>query len=74
MFETMPFGAEIPIGNVKQLTVKLRTLHNWITGCRWHELHVGGWAIILKDDEDAERWRSDMSNIPDGQFPQVGTW
>ena len=74
MFETVPFGAEIPIGNVKQLTVKLKTLHRWITGCRWHELHVGGWAIILKDDDDAERWRSDTSNIPDGQFVQVGTW
>ena len=53
MFETVPFGAEIPIGNVTELTVKLKTLHRWITGCRWHELHVRGWAIILKDDDDA---------------------
>ena len=74
VFETVPVGAEIPIGNVKQLTVRLKTLHRWITGCRWHELHVGGWAIILKDDDDAERWRSDLSNIPDGQLVQVGTW
>ena len=74
MFETVPFGTEIPIGNVKQLTVRLKTLHSRITGCRWHELHVGGWAIILKVDDDAERWQSETSNIPDGQFVQVGTW
>ena len=73
MFETVPFGAEIPIGNVTELTVRLKTLYRF-TGCRWHELHVGGWVIILKDDEDAERWWSDTSNIPDGQFVQVGTW
>ena len=74
MFETVLFGAEIPIGNVTEFTVRLKTLQRWITVCHWHELHVGGWAIILKDDEDAERWWSDTSNIPDGQFVQVGTW
>ena len=63
----------MPIGNVTQLSVRLETLHRKWTSHRWHELHVGGWAIILKNDDDAERWVADLRNVPGGQFPWVGS-
>lgn len=68
-FESVPSGAVEPIGNVTQMAVKLKTLHRKKTGHHWHELHMGGWAIILPSDADAEQWMFDLGNIPNGQLP-----
>lgn len=72
-FESIASRAVVPIGNVTQLSVRLETLHRKWTGHRWHELHVGGWAIILKNDDDAEQWVADLCNVRGGQFFRVGS-
>ena len=66
-FESVPSRIVTPIGNVKQMTMKLRTIRRRITGHCWHELHMEGWVVKLPDDAEAKRWMSHLKNIPGGQ-------
>ena len=67
-FESVSSGTVTPIGNITQMTVKLKTMHGKISSQSWHELHIGGWAIILPDDTEAERWMCDLDDIPGGMY------
>ena len=66
-FESVPSGIVTPIGNVTQIAIKLKTVHGSKKSSH-HELHIGGWAIILPDDTEAQQWMSDLDDIPRGQF------